>query len=88
MMHPYRCRYRTLLVEAEVQPLVALVCRLGQIFQPLLFTESLPHLVLLLVPPHVVAFDPEIEENVQAANPQAHFVSALVVRRVIWNTAR
>lgn len=70
-------------MEAEIEPLVSLVLRGGQVVQPLFFGHGSPLGISLLVPPNIVDLDKAVQNKVHAVDTQQLFVASSIERSVI-----
>jgi hypothetical protein len=57
-----------LMLEAEVQSFIALIFGCAQVLQSLVFAHRLPLSVTLSVPPYIVDFGEEVQNNVHAVD--------------------
>ena len=68
--------------ETEVQPLTAGIFRGGKVMVPLFLTHGVPDLITACIPPLIVKFDQNDEDNVPCDERQQDFVSVAIKRGV------
>lgn len=71
------------MLEPEIQSFVTLISRVLKVIQPLVFCQSVPFFVSLLVPEDVVRLRQKIQNDIHAAYSQELSVAAFVQRLIV-----
>ena len=69
--------------ESEIQPLIALICRCGQIVQFLLLSHAVPSPVSIAIPLDIIHLCPQVQQDVDEQQEQKNTIASFVSRRVI-----
>lgn len=72
--------------EAEIQSLVPLVSRRGEVCESLILRHGTPYAVSLAIASDVVGLDEKVESDVGAGNDEEPSIATLVTGRVVYMT--